>query len=211
MNEKQKRTIHYSFKATPEEDTIIQQKMKAAGIRIQSAFIRKMTLNGYLLKLDLPESRESVRLLGSLSNNVNQIARRLHEGDSIYETEVDDIVQNQNEMKAKKGSDPFEAGSPEKLIRFLFLTAAVCIAYSAVLFFIVGGTDGDHNYPIHSHQQRENAAAVCVRSAGLQHESCKDQRRCAHFITCLHAGNGSRRVFAVSAGIQQQYRPGDRK
>ena len=60
-----------------------------------------MTLNGYLLKLDLPELREAVRLLGSLSNNVNQIARRLHEGGSIYETEVDDIVQNQNKLKAK--------------------------------------------------------------------------------------------------------------
>lgn len=101
MNENQKRTIHYSFKATPEEDTIIQQKMKAVGIKNQSAFIRKMTLNGYLLKLDLPELREAVRLLGSLSNNVNQIARRMHEGGSIYETEVDNIVQNQNEMKAK--------------------------------------------------------------------------------------------------------------
>ena len=95
MNEKQKRTIHYSFKATPEEDAIIQQKMKVAGVKNQSAFIRMMTLNGYLLKLDLPELREAVRLLGSLSNNVNQIARRLHEGGSIYETEVDDIVERQ--------------------------------------------------------------------------------------------------------------------
>ncbi len=101
MNEKQKRIIHYSFNATPEEDAIIQQKMKVAGVKNQSAFIRMMTLNGYLLKLDLPELREAVRLLGSLSNNVNQIARRLHEGGSIYETEVDDIVQNQRELKAK--------------------------------------------------------------------------------------------------------------
>ena len=101
MNEKQKRNIHFSFKATPEEDAIIRQKMQSAGIRNQSAFIRKMTLNGYLLKLDLPELREAVRLLGSLSNNVNQIARRLHEGGSIYETEVDDIALNQEELKGK--------------------------------------------------------------------------------------------------------------
>ena len=101
MNEKQKRTIHYSFKATPEEDAVIRKKMEVAGIKNQSAFIRVMTLNGYLLKLDLPELREAVRLLGSLSNNVNQIARRLHEGGSIYETEVDDMVQNQNKLKAK--------------------------------------------------------------------------------------------------------------
>ena len=101
MMEKQKRTINYSFKATPAEDGIIQQKMKTAGVNNQSAFIRMMTLNGYLLKLDLPELREAIRLLGSLSNNVNQIARRMHEGGSIYETEVDDIVQNQRELKVK--------------------------------------------------------------------------------------------------------------
>ena len=99
MGDKEKRTVRYSFKATPEEDGIIQEKMRLAGIKNQSAFIRKMTLNGYMLKLDLPELREAVRLMGSLSNNVNQIARRLHEGGSIYETEMDDITKRQKELK----------------------------------------------------------------------------------------------------------------
>ena len=99
MGDKEKRTIHYSFKATPEENKIIQQKMKLAGIKNQSAFIRRMTLSGYMLKLDLPELREAVRLMGSLSNNVNQIARRMHEGGSIYETEKDDIADRQKELK----------------------------------------------------------------------------------------------------------------
>ena len=101
MNEKQKRTVHYSFKATPEEDAIIQKKMELAGIKNQSAFIRRIVLGGFILCLDLPELKNATRLMGSLSNNVNQIARRLHEGGSIYETEVDDIVQNQMELKAK--------------------------------------------------------------------------------------------------------------
>ena len=99
MGEKEKRTIHYSFKATPEEKKIIQQKMRLAGVKNQAAFIRRMTLNGYMLKLDLPELREAVRLMGSLSNNVNQIARRMHEGGSIYETEMDDIISRQQEIR----------------------------------------------------------------------------------------------------------------
>ena len=99
MGDKEKRTIHYSFKATPEEDRTIKQKMKAVGIKNHAAFIRRMTLNGYMLKLDLPELREAVRLMGSLSNNVNQIARRMHEGGSIYETEMDDIADRQKELK----------------------------------------------------------------------------------------------------------------
>ena len=91
MNGNQKRTIHYSFKATPEEDEIIQKKMELAGIKNQSAFIRRIVLGGLILCLDLPELKNATRLMGNLSNNVNQIARRLHEGGSIYETEMDDI------------------------------------------------------------------------------------------------------------------------
>ena len=48
MNENQKRTIHYSFKATPEEDEIIQKKMELTGIKNQSAFIRRIVLGGLI-------------------------------------------------------------------------------------------------------------------------------------------------------------------
>lgn len=100
MSRKAKHNINCSFKATEEEMDIIQQKMKAFGITNQSAFIRAMTLNGYVLKLDLPELHQTVRLMGSMSNNVNQIARRLHEGGSVYETEIDEIKENQSELQA---------------------------------------------------------------------------------------------------------------
>lgn len=52
-----------------------------------------MVLNGYLLKLDLPEIRELIRLMKNLTNNVNQMAKNLHEQGSIYETEIDDVKQ----------------------------------------------------------------------------------------------------------------------
>ena len=98
MTEKKNRTIHYSFKATPEEDAIIQKKMKTFGIKNQSAFIRAMALNGYLLRLDLPELREASRQMSILSNNVNQIAKRMNEHGSIYETEIDEILEKQEEI-----------------------------------------------------------------------------------------------------------------
>ena len=93
MSDKEKRTIHYSFKATPEEKRIIQQKMRLAGVKNQAAFIRKMTLNGYMLKLDLPELREAVRLMGSLSNNVNQIAYWANARKGITESEIKDAAE----------------------------------------------------------------------------------------------------------------------
>ena len=98
MKQKQKRDTHYSFKVTPEESKVIQQKMKAFGLKNQSTFLRAMALKGYLLKLNLPEIKEAVRLLGIMSNNVKQIAVRLHERGSVYETEMDEIADRQDEL-----------------------------------------------------------------------------------------------------------------
>ena len=98
MASKEKREIQHNFKTTEAEDTVIRQKMKAFGITNQSVYLRAMALKGYLLKVNLPEIRELIRLLKNLTNNVNQIARRLNERGSIYETEIDDIRYRLDEL-----------------------------------------------------------------------------------------------------------------
>ena len=98
--EKAKRNIHYSFKVSPDEDAAIRQKMTSIGIRNRSTYLRTMMLNGYLLKLDLQEMHVAVRLMGKMGSNINQIARRLNEHGSIYETEMDEIVDEQRKLKA---------------------------------------------------------------------------------------------------------------
>ncbi len=98
MAAKEKRVIEHSFRTTESEDNVIRQKMKAFGIRNQASFYRAMVLNGYLLKLDLPEIRELLRLMKNLTNNVNQMARRLNEHGSVYETEMDDILRRMDEL-----------------------------------------------------------------------------------------------------------------
>ena len=92
MSEMQNHTVHFSFDTTPEQAAIIQQKMKNAGVNNKSGFFRAMVLNGYLLRLDLPELREASRQMSILSNNVNQIAKRMNEHGSICETEIDRLV-----------------------------------------------------------------------------------------------------------------------
>ena len=68
MKQKQKRTVHFSFKVTPEESKVIQQKIKAFGLKNQSTFLRAMALKGYLRG-------------------------------SIYETEMDEIADRQDELR----------------------------------------------------------------------------------------------------------------
>ena len=67
MSEMQNHTVHFSFDTTPEQAAIIQQKMKNAGVKNKSGFFRAMVLNGYLLRLDLPELREASRQMSILS------------------------------------------------------------------------------------------------------------------------------------------------
>ena len=98
MAAKEKRVIEHSFRTTESEDNVIRQKMKAFGIRNQASFYRAMVLNGYLLKIDLPEIRELLRLMKNLTNNVNQIAKRMNERGSIYDTEIDEILEKQEEI-----------------------------------------------------------------------------------------------------------------
>ena len=60
--------------------------------------MRAMALNGYILKLDLPQIREMLRLLRNMTNNLNQIAKRLNAHGQMYETDIEEVQQKQNEL-----------------------------------------------------------------------------------------------------------------
>ena len=98
MAEKEKRLVNHNFRTTESEAAIMRKKMEALGIRNESAYMRALALNGYILKLDLPQIREMLRLLSSMTNNLNQIAKRLNAHGNLYETEIEEIQQKQDEL-----------------------------------------------------------------------------------------------------------------
>ena len=53
--------------------------MAQLGTQNMAAYLRKMALDGYVVRLELPELREMVSLLRRSSNNLNQLTRRVHE------------------------------------------------------------------------------------------------------------------------------------
>ena len=69
----------------------IRERMDEAGMKNMSAFIRRMALYGYLIRLDLSDVREVLRLLRIESNNLNQYAKRANETGSIYEADIKDL------------------------------------------------------------------------------------------------------------------------
>lgn len=57
----------------------MKEKMAQVGIRSQGAYLRKMALDGYCVRLDLQDVKELVSLLRRCSNNLNQYAKRANE------------------------------------------------------------------------------------------------------------------------------------
>ena len=80
------------------ERDIVRRKMEEAGIRNMAAYIRKMAIDGYVIRLDLSDVKEVTRLLRINSNNLNQYAKRANETGSIYLEDIKDIQRQQEEL-----------------------------------------------------------------------------------------------------------------
>lgn len=90
-------------RVTKEEWDKIHERMVDAGMRNMSAFIRKMSLDGYLIKLDLTDVKEVLRLLHINSNNLNQYAKRANETGSIYEADVKELQESHKQILKMMG------------------------------------------------------------------------------------------------------------
>ncbi len=95
---KRKRNIVIRFRVTPEEREMIESKMAQFGTTNMAAYLRKISIDGYVVRLDLPELREMVSLLRRSSNNLNQIAKRVNETSRIYDADIDCLKENQEKI-----------------------------------------------------------------------------------------------------------------
>ncbi len=89
MNEK--RNIQLHFRLTQSEIELMKTKMEKVGILNQSAYLRKMALNGYCVHLDLQDIKELVSVLRICSNNLNQYAKTANKTGSIYQADIKDL------------------------------------------------------------------------------------------------------------------------
>ena len=72
--------------------------MREAGTTNMGAYLRKMALDGYILRLDLPEVKEMLSQLRYMGNNVNQIAKRANEVGVIDEMDIRGVSKRQERM-----------------------------------------------------------------------------------------------------------------
>lgn len=99
MNEPNRvRKIQLNFRVTEQERRLIEERMQEFGTTNREAYLRKIAIDGMIVKLEVQELKEIVSLMRRTSNNVNQIARRLNETGRIYEADITDVHNQQEQL-----------------------------------------------------------------------------------------------------------------
>ena len=57
-----------------------------------------MVIDGYVVKLELPELRKLTSKMKRIANSENQIAKRLNSTGNIYEADIEEIKKNQEKI-----------------------------------------------------------------------------------------------------------------
>ena len=85
------RNVHMHVWVTEDEALLIRDRMASVGVTNMGAYVRKMSLDGFFIHIDLSDVREMVSLLRRCSNNLNQYAKRANETGSIYAADIEDL------------------------------------------------------------------------------------------------------------------------
>lgn len=99
----EKRNVQLKFRVTPSELIHIREKMEQAGIQRKGAYLRKMAMDGYVIRMDLSDVKELIRLMRINSNNLNQYAKKANETGNIYLEDIKDLKQQQEELWERLG------------------------------------------------------------------------------------------------------------
>lgn len=79
------------FRVSKAELNAIREKMQELGTHNMAAYLRKMALDGYCIRLDLDDLKKVVSLMRYASNNLNQYAKKANETGGIYLEDIQDL------------------------------------------------------------------------------------------------------------------------
>lgn len=112
MNKKRKRSIPQLFYISPVEREFLDKKMKEAGIKNKSAYLRKMALDGYIIRQDYTILAKFTDELNRIGNNLNQIAKVANTYGDIDQTglketkkDIDQIWQQLSSLESQYDRD----------------------------------------------------------------------------------------------------------
>ena len=93
-----KRPIVLRCPVTAEEQKLIEQKMVQIPTKRIGAYLRKMAIDGYIIYTDTTDIKEMNQILGAISRNINQIAKRINYSGRIYPEDIEEIKKRMDEI-----------------------------------------------------------------------------------------------------------------
>lgn len=92
------RSKRIELRVTAEEFRQIHERMQETGISSLTAYMIRMAIHGYVIKMDLSDLKELLRLMQISGNNLNQYAKKANETGSIYHEDIEELRTAQKEI-----------------------------------------------------------------------------------------------------------------
>ncbi len=92
------RPIRIEFCVTEQEKKLIQHKMAQLGTHNMGAYLRKMAIDGYIIKVDYTEQKKLAAAVSRAAANINHICRRINSTGHVYEDDVAVLKEKQSEI-----------------------------------------------------------------------------------------------------------------
>ena len=92
------RPIRIEFCVSENEHRIIKSKMAQLGTKNMGAYLRKMAIDGYIIKVDYAEQKKLAAAVSKVGANINQICHRINQTGHFYDDDIADLKAKQNEI-----------------------------------------------------------------------------------------------------------------
>ena len=79
------------FFVSDDEKRIIKAKMAQLGTKNMGAYLRKMAIDGYIIKVDYTQQKKLAAAVSRAASNINQICRRINSTGHFYDADVAEL------------------------------------------------------------------------------------------------------------------------
>ena len=83
--------IQIKFYVTEQERDVIRQRMALIGTTKLSAYMRKISQDGFLYRVNIDGLPEICKAVEAIGQNINQIAKRVNSTDTTYAEDIRQI------------------------------------------------------------------------------------------------------------------------
>ena len=86
------------FFVSDDEKRIIKAKMAQLGTRNMGAYLRKMAIDGYIIKVDYTQQKKLAAAVSRVASNINQICRLINSTGHFYADDITELKERQGEI-----------------------------------------------------------------------------------------------------------------